>query len=169
MKKLVTQAGYLILAAAAVSYAASLSNVDKQFLVTVARMDMTEAHEGQMAQSRATRADVKDYAKTVVDDHTASYSQVSQLAAKTGATIPTGINVGRNQTIVQLVHMKGDHFDRQFANDEVTAERQSLAVYQREAKNGRDPDVKAYASKMIPTIEKHLQTAERCAKPVGRT
>jgi putative membrane protein len=167
--KLVTQAGCLILAAAGVSYAASLSTVDRQFLVTVARMDMTEAHQGQMAASQATRADVKDYAKTVVDDDTASYADVSQLAAKTGVTIPKGINSGQNRTIVQLVHLKGDRFDRQFANDGVAADRQLLTAFQHEAKNGRDPDVKAYASKTIPTIQKHLQAAEKCARPVGRT
>jgi len=50
--KLVSQAGIPILVVAGVTYAASINNIDKQFLVTVARMDMTEAHEGQVASHR---------------------------------------------------------------------------------------------------------------------
>lgn len=130
---------------------------------------MTEAHEGQMAEDHAARSDVKDFGKTLVQDHTASYTQLSQLAAKTGAAIPKGINVSQNRDIVQLGRLKGASFDRQFARDEVAAHRQLLAAFKREAQRGHDAEVKAYASRMIPTLEKHLQLAEQCAKPVGRS
>jgi putative membrane protein len=167
--KIVTSTGCFVLLAAGLAWAASLDNADKQFLITAARTDMTEAHEGQMAEGQATRTDVKTLGKTLAEDHSASYAQVSQIAAKEGVTIPKGINVSQNHTIVQLVHLKGDNFDRQFAKDEVAAHRQLLVVFQREAKQGKDPEVKAYASKMIPTLEKHLQLAEQCEKPVGRS
>lgn len=169
ISNIVSSAPCLILLAAGVACAATLNTVDKQFLVTAAKTDMTEAHEGQMAESQASRADVKDFAKTLVDDHTASYTQLSALAAKTGVAIPKGINVAQNRTVVQLVHLKGDRFDRQFTSDEIAAYRQMLATFKREAQQGRDPDVKAYATKTIPTLQKELQLAQKCAKPMGHS
>ena len=169
MLNLAATSGSLVLLAASVAYAASLTNADKQFLITAARDDMTQAHEGQMAESQAARADVKSFAKTLVDDHTADYTQVSQLAAKVGVTVPTGINTSRNATIEQLGRLKGDRFDHQFTNDEIASHRQLLAAYQHEAKDGHDADVKAYAQKAIPVLEKHLQLAQQCAKPMGHS
>ena len=82
---------------------------------------MTEAHEGQMAERQATRAEVKNFAKTLVSYHTESYEHLTELAAKTGESIPKGIDSSKNRTIQQLLHLKGQAFDRGFARDEVTA------------------------------------------------
>ena len=169
IRKIAAGAPALALLAAGVACAASLSNADKQFLATAARTDMTEAHEGQMAETQATRADVKDFAKSLVDDCTASYTQLSRIAAREGVNIPKGIDSARNPTIVQLAHLKGDRFDRQFTNDEIAAHRRLLAAFQREARQARDADVKAFAAKMVPIVQKHLQDAEKCAKPMGHS
>jgi hypothetical protein len=60
-----------------------------------ARTDMTEAHEGQMAENQASSAGVKDLGKTLVQDHMQSYEELTALAAKTGVSIPKGINNGK--------------------------------------------------------------------------
>jgi putative membrane protein len=149
--------------------AASLNHTDRQFLVMAARTDMTEAHEGQMAQNQAGSAGAKDLGKALVQDHTQSYAELTALAAKTGVSIPKGINTGKDHTITQLTHLNGARFDRQFATDQVVAQRRVLAEYKREAHHAQDPGVKAYAAKMVPIAEKHLQLAQQCAKPAKHT
>ncbi len=144
--------------------AATLNNADKQFLVTVARTDMTEAHEGQMAEDQASRPDVKDFGKTLVQDHTQSYEQLTQLAAKTGVSIPKGIDTAKDANLQHLAHLKGSHFDTAFDTEEIASHRRAIALFKREATSAKDPDVKAFASNMIPVLEKHLQLAEQCAK-----
>jgi putative membrane protein len=165
----ITICGLALPMAAGIASAASLSNADKEFITMAAKTDMTEAHEGQMAENQANRADVKEFAKTIVQDHTDSYQQLTELSSKLGVTIPKGINVARDHTIVQLVHLKGANFDRQFVNDEIAAHRHAIAVFKHEAEHGQNADVKAYASKMIPVLEKHLHLAEDCAKPSKRS
>ena len=155
--------------AAGIAFAASLSSADKQFLITAARTDMTEAHEGQMAADQANRSDVKEFGKTLVQDHTEAYWHLKELASKTGVTIPDGINTARDAQISGLMRLKGNSFDRRFARDEVAAHRQALAAFEREAKQGHDPEVKDYAGRMIPVLQKHLHLAEECAKPSGRS
>jgi putative membrane protein len=149
-----------LLVTSGVLYGAALSRADREFMDTAARMDMTQAHEGQMAQNQATRNDVKDFGRMVTQDHSDSYTQISQLAAKNGVTIPKGIEVAKVRPIEQLQPLKGPRFERQFANDEIAAERQAITVFRREAERGENADVKAYAAKAIPVLEKDLKQAE---------
>ncbi len=154
------------LAASGLAGAATLSKADQQFLATAARTDMTQAHEAEMAESHANRADVKSLAKSLAQDHADSYEQLTMLAAQTGAAIPKGINTAKIPAVVQLAHAKGPAFDRTFTHDAIAVHRARVAMYKREAEHGQDPAVKAYAAKMIPVAEKHLQQAEACAKPM---
>ena len=153
-----------LLAAATIAHAASLSNADKAFMTMAAKADMTEAHEGQMAESQATRAEVKTFAKALVQDHTESYEHLTELAAKTGASIPKGINAGKDRTIRRLAHLKGDRFGHLFTRDEMAAHRRAIVAFRREAAHGEDANVKTYAAKMIPVLEKDLHLAEECTK-----
>jgi putative membrane protein len=160
---------FTLIAAGGIVYAASLPHSDMDFLNTAARIDMFEAHEGEMAQNQATRGDVKDLANALVQDYSTCYSQLARLAAKTGTTVPKGIDIAGNSTISQLVNLKGTSFDRQFAKDEVSAQRNALAVFQHEAKYGKDASVKAFASQTIPVLERDLKRAETCAGLARRT
>jgi putative membrane protein len=164
-RSILPAAGCLILlAAAGIAYPASLSNADKHFLTTAANADMTEANEGQIAENKSARDDVKDLGKTMAQDHTENYARLTALAAQDGVPIPNGIDTGKDRTIQQLVRLKGASFDRTFTADEITAHRQAITIFKREAEHGQDPEVKAFATKTIPVLEKHLQMAEACAK-----
>jgi putative membrane protein len=143
----------------------AVSSADKQFMIMAAKADMTEANEGQLAENQAKRDEVKDFARMLVKDHTESYEGLTELAAKLGVTIPKGIDTGKDRTIQQLVHLKDAHFDVQFVRDEIASHKQALAAFKREAASGSDADVKAFAAKTIPVLEKHLQAAEAAAKP----
>ena len=161
--------GLALLTVAGLAYAASLNSVDRQFMITAAKTDMTEAHEGEMAESQAKGADVKGFAEKIVKDDTEAYGHLIELAGKTGVSIPRGIDAAKDQTIQVLVHLKGGSFDRQFARDEIDANRRALAAFKMEAAHGHDPDVKAYAAKMIPILERDLHLAEDCAKAAARS
>ena len=154
----------LVLFAAAIPAFSAMNSADRQFMITAARTDMIEAHEGQIAADRATQSDVKDLAKALINDHTQDYEQLTILATKTGVKIPKGINAAKDPAIAQLNHLKGAGFDRQFAKDEIVDHRRAVAAFKRESEHGKDPDVKAYATQTLPTLEKHLQLAEECEK-----
>lgn len=153
----------------AAAFGATLSASDKQFLSAAAKANMTEAHEGQMAAQQASRSDVKDLANMMVQDHTQAYGELQELAAKVGYTIPTGINAAKEPDIVRLVHLKGNSFDRQFCSEQVAAHQGAIALFKREAAHGENADVKAYASRMVATLQKHLQAAQACAKPMKKS
>jgi putative membrane protein len=142
---------------------------DKDFLSSAATMDMTGAHAGQMAANQASASEVKDFARMLVQDDSDAFGHLAEVAAKVGVQIPRGINSGRIPSLEGLVPLKGTRFDRQFARDEVTAETRELAAFRYEAKYGQNPDVKQYATKIIPVIENDLKRAQECATSASKT
>ncbi len=66
--------------------------------------------------------------------------------------------------IAPLSKMKAAAFDRKFVHDMVAGHEKAIAEYQREAKDGQNADVKAYATQALPTLQKHLQTARDLEK-----
>ena len=166
-----TLSGMLVcftMSALAASAPDRLSPTDKHFLNAAANNDMIEAHLGQMAETQASDSGVKDFAKRIVDDHSHAYTQLLELASKTGDAIPRGINIRRDHAAAQLVHLQGARFDRAFIRDEITDHERALAAFKREAAHGTNPDVKALASQMIPMLEQHLSSARQLVKPESR-
>jgi putative membrane protein len=155
----------LVVSLPLLAQAQTASNADKAFMKMAAQADMTEAHLGQMAESQASQSLVKDFGQKLTHDHTDAYTQLTALAAKTGSAVPKGIDVRKISAVEQLMKAKGAQFDRQFVQDEIRDHQKALAEFKREAQHGKDPDVKAYASKMIPVLEDHLHEAQALAKP----
>jgi putative membrane protein len=137
---------------------------DAAFLDTVAQSDMTIVHIGKIAEERAEASNLKDFAKMLVQDHTKDYEELTALAAKSGDKIPTAIDKQNNQTISKLDKDKGKTFDHAFLSAEATEHEKLLSAFKHEANHGSNPDIKAYANKVLPNLERHLHTAEDLSK-----
>jgi putative membrane protein len=149
--------------------ATSLSRTDREFMNSVATMDMTGAHEAEMAQNNAKSAEVKDFAKMLVKDDSESFGHLAELAAKTGVTIPRGITASRIPAIEGLTNLNGAPFDRRFTKDEIAAEEHALAVFKREVKYGQNSDLKSYAGRMIPIADNDLRRAQQIWRDTGKS
>jgi putative membrane protein len=159
---------FVFLAGAGMAQAATANRrsqqQDKQFLRTIAIADMTEAHAAEMAQGTANAAPVKDFGQTVAKDETQEYGQLTVLASKAGTDIPKGIDARKYPAIRTLMSRKGAAFDRDFLRYEIADERRVIATLQREAAHGQNPDIKAWAGKIVATRQQELQTAQSLAK-----
>jgi putative membrane protein len=142
----------------------SLDKADQSFLDTAAQTDMTEAHVGQMAQDQGNAQAVKDFGQMLVTDHTNDYNQVTALGTKVNATIPKGLDAMHDKMIAPMNKLKGAAFDHKFIQEMVAGHEKAIAQYKKAAADSQNPDVKAYAAQVLPTLEKHLDTAKDLAK-----
>ena len=142
---------------------ASLNAADKQFLKIAAEANMMEVHAGKMAEAQASNESVKDFGKTLKQDHTQSYHELALLAQKTGGSIPKGIEVGQDPAMQKLMHLQGKKFDRMFVHDEIQDHQKTIAAFEREAKQGQNPELQSYAQQSLPVLEKHLRKAQMLA------
>jgi putative membrane protein len=137
---------------------------DAAFLAMAAEADMTLAHIGQMAEDRAANTKLKNFGETLVQDHTGDYQSLSILAGKMGDTIPKAIDKINTREITGLDRYHGKSFDHAFLLRESAVHQKLAAAFRREAEHGSNPDIKAYATKALPTIERHLHETQDLMK-----
>ncbi|MEH1904866.1 MAG: DUF4142 domain-containing protein [Nostoc sp.] len=134
-----------------------LSSSDRQFITEAAQGGLAEVQLGQLASKRGVSKVVKQFALHMVQDHTPVNNQLKQLATQKGVTLPTSIGSKNQQVKQRLSKLSGRNFDRQYLNQMVQDHQKTVSLFETEAQQGQDPDLKAFAAQTLPTLQEHLQ------------
>lgn len=138
---------------------------DQKFVDFAAQTDMVEANLGQLADSAASSQQVKDYAQTLVTDHTNDFGQLNKVAKQANLTVPDAIDTAHNKAMIApFQKVKGAAFDKKYVHDMIAGHTQAIAVYKKEAEDAQNADLKAYAEQTLPTLQKHLDGAKALEK-----
>lgn len=139
---------------------ATISPLDRQFIIDAAQGGMAEVSLGQMASQRATNDVVKQYAQRMVQEHTQASKELLRLASQKGVTPPRDMGPKYRAAMDRLMQLPRASFDQAYISEAgINGHLESLAVYQRQAQLGQDPDLKAFAAKTLLTVQNHLQVA----------
>jgi putative membrane protein len=149
--------------------AAGKAMTDQQFVDFAAQTDMTEANLGQLAANAASSQEVKDYASTLVADHTTDYGQLSAAAKQASLNVPNAIDSEHNKMIAPFQKLKGAAFDRKYGQEMVTGHTKAIEMYKKEASDGQNEAIKSYAQTALPVLEKHLSGAKDLEKAKSST
>jgi len=145
---------------------------DQKFVDFAAQTDMVEANLGDLAQSAGNSQAVKDYGQMLTTDHTSDYQKLQSAAQQAGLTVPTAIDAQHNKSMVGPMHaLKGAAFDKKFSHEMVSGHSEAIAMYKKEAADGQNPALKAYAQDTLATLGKHLDDAknlEQGKPPAGQ-
>ena len=149
------------LGAHAASTAASLSHQDKSFLKDAAEGGNAEVSASQVALAQSGSADVKTFAQMMVDDHGKAGTELKGLADQKGVKVSDTPTITKKTEIKLLSERKGSSFDQHYADSiGVKAHEDTIKLFQKEVDKGSDADVKAWASKTLPTLQHHLEAAQ---------
>jgi putative membrane protein len=139
---------------------------DRAFMMKAAQGGMAEVQLGNLAKDHASNDAVKQFGQHMVDDHSKANDELKSLAQQKNVTLPTDLDAKDKSTMDRLSTMNGAAFDKAYMRDMVADHRKDIADFQREANNGKDPDVKAWAAKTLPTLQNHLSMAQDTEKQV---
>ena len=141
--------------------AGKLSGQDKSFLKDAAEGGNAEVSASQVALEKSTSADVKTFAQMMVDDHGKAGTELKGLADQKGVKVSDTPTITKKTEIKVLSERKGSSFDQHYADSiGVKAHQDTIKLFQREIDKGSDADVKAWASKTLPTLQHHLEAAQ---------
>lgn len=136
-----------------------LSAADRQFMAKATQGGIAEIRLGQLAAQRAVSDDVKQYGQRMVTDHTNANNQLMQLATQKGVTLPQDTDAQHKAFRARIGQIPGRRFDQTYMNQMVRDHSQTVALFQRQAQRGQDPDVRAFAATNLPIVQEHLQMA----------
>ena len=138
------------------------SAAPESFIEEAATGGLAEVRLGKLAQERAASADVKSFGKRMTDDHSKANAELERLAASKKVTVPKELDAKHKATYDRLSKLSGRQFDEAYMDEMLQDHRHDVAAFEAASQSG-DPDVKAFASKTLPTLQHHLQEAERIA------
>jgi putative membrane protein len=128
---------------------------DKEFILAVAEGSNQEIALSQLATTNADRQDVKDFAQMMIRDHGLLNAQLADLAASKGVDIADAVAKGQKKGVESLAKKQGADFDKAYLRDMVSGHDKTLKAFTKESDKGKDADVRAFASKNLPTIQMH--------------
>jgi putative membrane protein len=136
---------------------------DAEFAVAAADGGMLEVKLGELAMKNANSAQVREFGQKMVDEHGKGNAQLKALAEQKGISIPTVLS-DKNQKLVDELALKtGADFDKSYTDLMVKDHKEDIEEFKKEAEKGEDPELRAWASAILPTLEHHIQMAERAA------
>jgi putative membrane protein len=143
------------------AFAAHVHAADEQFVEKAAQGGMAEVEAGQMAATKATSPAVRHYGMMMVEDHTAANRKLAELAKSKGMKLPETYGEQHRASLKALQSAMGGRFDQAYLAQMVKDHEQTVQLLKSEIASGQDPDIKAYAQSVLPTVEMHLKEAYR--------
>ncbi|WP_421944239.1 DUF4142 domain-containing protein [Pedobacter sp.] len=137
---------------------------DSKFATTAAAGGMAEVEMGKLALEKSTNASVKEFATMMVSDHGKANTELMSIAAMKNITLPTTVDADHQKKMDDLSKKTGADFDKAYVDAMVDGHKSTHDLMEKEAKDGEDADLKAFASKTAPVVKAHLDKIEMIKK-----
>ena len=163
---------------------------DEQVLRHLHHANMEEIKAGQMAESKGSSQGVKDYARTLVQDHQQADKQVLAMAQKMNVDMKKDMDMSNmdhskmdhsqmsgmdhdkmkmhQAKMDEMQKMSGKDFDKAFLTMMVNGHDHVIDMVKNAQSNAKG-DMKNMLDQMLPTLERHKEMAQDLMKKSGNT
>lgn len=136
----------------------------EDFVLQAAQSDLFEVQSSELAA--ASGADkVREFASHMVTAHKKTSDELkSAVSAGVKATIPSEMSSSQKSMLDDLKSRKGDDLADQYIDDQVSAHKDAVSLFERYAEGGDNAELKAWAAKTLPELKRHLEMAQQLDK-----
>jgi putative membrane protein len=164
MKLRIIFAIFLLLALGIVS----CSNPDStKFSSAAARGGLAEVELGRLAVQRGSNPAVKSFGQQMIEDHSRANNELKSIATRKSITLPLDMNSDQKAMIDKLSKFSGADFDKEYMAEMVKDHEADAKEFENQANKGADAEIKAFAAKTLPMIQRHLQMARDVSNQVA--
>ena len=136
----------------------------QDFVNQAASGGLFEVQSSELALQKSQDANVQEFAKQMVADHTANNQELIATAQAEGLTVPTQISSPQAELMQTIQGAEGDAFDSAYVQAQTTAHETAVTLYQTYAQGGDNQALVAYAQKSLPALQQHLEHVQGMAK-----
>jgi putative membrane protein len=137
---------------------------DQTFIEKAAVGGLAEVQLGKLAVEHAASPDVKQFGQRMVQDHSKANQELMALAKTKAISVPTALDHKHQEEVDRLAKLQGAAFDRAYLQHMVKDHEDDVQLFSTQAKQGQDPELKAFAAKTLPTLEEHLRIVRNLAE-----
>jgi putative membrane protein len=148
-------------AQAAQDTAKGAPTADAAFVKEASAAGLAEVALGQMGASQGQSSEVKTFGQQMVTDHGKANTELKGIADTKGLQVSTS-PTSKDEAASKAIGAKsGADFDKAFGQKMVMDHRKAVALFAKESTSGKDPELKAFATKTLPTLKEHLDMAQK--------
>ena len=158
---------YLTLAVAlSTSMGTAFAATSNDFVDSAAAGGIAEVETSRLALEKSSSADIKAFANMMITDHAKANDELAALAKKNDIEMPDSTTLVK-QAKEKILDLRDESFDAAYANNQVKAHEDTIELFKKEANTVTDDrtkgatDLKGFAQKMLPALEKHLDMAKK--------
>jgi putative membrane protein len=143
---------------------------DRDFVADMLADGQAEVELGRLAQQKASSKQVKDFAAMMVRDHTKAGDELKAVATQAHIDL-TEANADTDEhedLRERLSKLSGAQFDREYIKAMVDDHENAVNDAEDKASGSNNEEVKAWASKALPTLKKHLEQAKQIDETLGK-
>ncbi|GAA2513304.1 hypothetical protein GCM10010201_06120 [Pilimelia columellifera subsp. columellifera] len=137
-----------------------LGPADRDLLIKVRQAGLWEMPAGELAAERAASARVKEVGRIIADQHADLDRQTLQAAARLGVALPSVPNNDQEDFLDQLAQLRGDAFDRAYAQLLRDAHGKVFTVISGVRAGTRNEMVRSYSETANDAVMTHMRLLE---------
>ncbi|MYM67484.1 DUF4142 domain-containing protein [Pseudoduganella sp. FT55W] len=140
----------------------TISKADADRLVAIAQANIAEVAAGKMAVEKSSNAGIKQFAQTMIDDHSKGLAETQKVAAAKSVTLPTEPDAAHQKMAAELKQLSGAAFDKAYVSKAGVDDHAKVhAALKNDIANAKDADVKALVTKLEPIVAHHGEMAKK--------
>ena len=140
----------------------AMANQDTtSFAMVAASSDMFEKLSSEQAQSRATHPEVKKFAQMMLTDHNKTTQELKSIASSKNIILPVGPLPMHQRLLLRVTREDQKEFDEEYMETQVMAHRMAVELFETASKSERDAELRAFASRHLPSLRTHLEMAKK--------
>jgi len=141
---------------------------DKTFVRKAAEDGKHEVMLAEMAKNQAANPDIKKFAERLITDHTKANEQLIAAAKAANIPVPAGISEEQFKELQKFKNLKGAEFDKMYGHHMIEDHEKAVKMFETASKTLKDPGLKAFAAKTLPTLKEHLEMAKKISGGTGK-
>ena len=134
----------------------AVDEADAKFTTQAAVGGMAEVELGKLALEKSSNPQVKEFATMMVKDHGMANTELMAIAKQKNITLPSTVDEEHKKKMDDLSKKTGVDFDKAYVDAMVSGHKSTLKLMEDESRDGKDADLKSFATKTAPIVQSHL-------------
>src|SRR6478736_8143990 len=126
-----------------------------------AQGNSAEVELGKIVADKSKNPSVKQFAQMMVKDHTTALNELQELAQSKNLNFNDDLPGDAKALQAKLSSAKGKELDKEYMDNMVEDHQKDVQEFTDKSQSAKDPDVKQWAGKTLPTLQKHLEKAQQ--------
>jgi putative membrane protein len=143
--------------------------IDEVFARKVAAGSAAEIELAELAQQQSSTDHVKHVARRIETDHKKANDELMAIASRMGLDINPKPTADQIKVRMRLEKLRDSAFDRAYLDAMVKDHQKDIKEFERHASTGANPELKGFASKMLPDLKAHLELAQEAQRALTST